>query len=285
MSGVSKSPRAPSPPADSGEPERDRQSVSDQLVRKLLSDPEFLTVPESEASTARKLGCDKWSLREAVMGFIRDALLVRSERGIVRDVLPPGRLSELFGIRYAFERAAITIILAHPDRANIARDLVWTLKSHDLSHKTPTENGDVDTQIDWILSAIDFHETMVKMAGLSDMARIVRSLILQIRIGSCTAIETPDERKIATDEHIKLIQRIRRGGEWDAILDEFIQNHYRRSWSKALKRFGRDRPDISVDEPDDWKKVVTLLDDPRNGSREFSRERNDPMAAQCSSSL
>jgi DNA-binding GntR family transcriptional regulator len=259
---VEKRPVAKSTNQTVRESDSGRMEVSDLLLSELIKNETFLTTPLSEGDTTDALNeslggtggqVAKSAVRETIIGFVRTAWLKRTPDGIVRDDLTPTRLTHLYGIRFQIERMAISRLIRHPLIRDITDDLSARLKDQDKL----AESKDPNSGVEWYLRTIDeLHVEIARQAGLPDPAMLLRSMILQVRIGSRRPLESPKERRVATEQHTEFVARLSRGGIWDRDWEKFIQNHFKTTFARALERHG-----VSERAEQDrlWDDVVNLF--------------------------
>jgi DNA-binding GntR family transcriptional regulator len=275
LSGASRSTKRSPHPSTTSKPAKDlgdagdpgRIDVSDRLLRKLIRDVSFLRTPRSEAKTAEELGVNKSALREAVIGFVRNGWLRRSEDGISRDELEVKRLIQLYAVRFLIERTALGRVIDEEDkltRQGIVGDLTKIVNQQEDLHKCREEEE--DKRVDWYSRSVDLHVTIVNKVGLEELASILHTILWRIRIGSCIPLESEDVRRLAMDGHWEIIKRISDLNARNA--EDYIQKHIREPMKRALGSLGIIRFEGSTDQEverqiqEKWEEVLHLFPGP-----------------------
>ncbi|TWT50094.1 hypothetical protein KOR42_36400 [Thalassoglobus neptunius] len=209
--------------------------VRQELFHRLVAEPEFLASPLSEKAVFEEIQRRQEnfrgslsSTREALIELIAHGLLIRSEKGISRDILSPRDLTEFFGIRIQIELFSIESALADERlRPTVTMKLMKIVSEQ----RELLESREIVDRIRWFEKSVEFHASIAVETDNRRRGELLKKLMWQTRIGAKFDLESEEEQRHATEEHDAFCSII--GGFEPFDRQEFI-NHFRDPFERAL---------------------------------------------------
>jgi hypothetical protein len=241
------------------------REVTDKLLASLLADPEFLRLPMSEMALAKALNKKQGPqvkaspLREAIIGFVLQGWLTRTDRGVCRRELNVVDLVQLFGVRLAIERAAVRRINAYSSQSRklIAARLRAIVQSQAQLHDNLEHDpGNQEARVAWFRKSVEFHVAIATEADYSCFARRLESTIYEVRIGVCAPLEEPEIRANTVQQHGMVADSI----EVDRYPEtKFIEDHIKQPMLRALERKLPKLDNLKKEVEDYWNQARELF--------------------------
>lgn len=196
--------------------------IADKL-RKAIGHGEFKPGAQLvEADLARKLHVSRGPLREGMQRLTQEGLLVSiRNRGLFVVNMTPADIRDMYVAREAIERAAAFQILRDGDFETVGGKLLKISERMLEADGNPAAVGELD---------IEFHETLVRLAGSPRLSRMHQTYITETRM----CIHALEETYAATDaralEHNRLADAIRTGDveRTDSLLIEHMDDAVQR---------------------------------------------------------
>lgn len=126
-----------------------------------------------EAELARTLGVSRGPLREGLQRLTQEGLLVSiRNRGVFVIEMTPDNVSDMYAVRSAVERAAVTMIIRQRDPQAASKSLTR------ICEEMARAEG-VDGRSEWDIS---FHEELVALSESPRLKRVHRTVITETRM-------------------------------------------------------------------------------------------------------
>jgi DNA-binding GntR family transcriptional regulator len=246
-----------------GTSDRPAETIFEVFYRRLLEEPNWLREPESEGQIATHLAAPKSSVREAIQYFVRVNALRREAEGIRRYEPATGRLISFYGLRLGLESAGFRRLMDSRfdrDRAGIALDLEGIVLDQEAV------KNDFKP---WLDEGFRFHSELLKASGLEDLVPMLNSVLLQIRISSFMAPDSPTERAQGITDHYRIIEVFskKEESEWRPVLQQHIRRSLRRVLNGRRARHITNAPPVgresnAAENPDPtvaiWREVMEV---------------------------
>jgi DNA-binding GntR family transcriptional regulator len=153
-----------------------------------------------EVELATHLGVSRGTVREAMRHLQQEGLLTPGRRGMLRvNSLTPQEVRELFRVRAALEKLAVTEIISSPER----QAMVGALRGA-LSELAGTD-GDFAERVEADLS---FHLLLCRLAGNSMLVEAWRNLEGRIRVAIMDGGPDRAPRMMSQDRHAPIVDAI-----------------------------------------------------------------------------
>lgn len=174
-----------------------------------------------ETELAARFEVSRGPLREAMQRLVSEGLL-RSERhrGLFVIELEPGDVHDIYGARWAVERAAAIRVVRGTDIGPIAErlaDAVQAMAQAD-EEDDPTALAEAD---------LTFHETLIEASGSGRLVRMARTLLIETRMCLSALQSTYRKHYQGVDEriaeHNRIIEALRDGDE--KLVLELLEAH------------------------------------------------------------
>lgn len=183
-----------------------------------------------ESSLARSLGVSRGPLREAMQRLTQEGLLIsHRNRGLFVMDLDESTVQDTYLARGAVERAAIEYLI-ESGRNGEAVVLVELVERMEQYRSDPSR--DEVTLLD-----VEFHEKLVELCGSSQLQRMHRTLLTQVRMCLTNMRTTYDSIDQRMDEHRTLAEAIIAGETERAV--KLLREHMNDGMRRLL---GEDSP-------------------------------------------
>ena len=172
-----------------------------------------------EAQLARSFGVSRGPVREAIQRLIQEGLLYNERhRGVFVTTLGDDDIADIYLARVAIERVAAIALVRKRDQA--AFDLLESLiKSMDaaLASESWRQLMDLD---------MEFHRTMVDLAGSKRLSRMYQSLLVESRMCLTELEQSYPRHSQIVAEHALLLEALTSGDEAraTACVDQHLDN-------------------------------------------------------------
>jgi len=156
-----------------------------------------------EVELASHLGISRGTVREAMRHLEQEGLLTTGRRGMLRvNSLAAHEVRELFRVRAALEKLAVTEIMSSPDRGSAARTLREALSE--------LAGPDLDF-VGRVEADLNFHLLLCRLAGNSMLVEAWRHLEGRIRVAIMSGGRDRAPRMMSEDRHAPIIDAIESG--------------------------------------------------------------------------
>ena len=156
-----------------------------------------------EAELASHLGVSRGTVREAMRHLEQEGLLSAGRRGMLRvNSLGAHEVRELFRVRAALEKLAVTEIMSSPGRAAAAETLREALAKLAGTELDFVERVEAD---------LGFHLLLCRLAGNSMLVDAWRHLEGRIRVAIMNGGPDRAPRMMSEDRHAPIIEAIENG--------------------------------------------------------------------------
>jgi DNA-binding GntR family transcriptional regulator len=156
-----------------------------------------------EGELATHLGVSRGTVREAMRHLEQEGLLRAGRRGMLRvNSLGPQEVRELFRVRAALEKLAVTEIMSSPGREAAAATLREALAKL------------ADTELDFVERVeadLNFHLLLCQLSGNSMLVEAWRHLEGRIRVSIMSSGLDRAPRMMSKDRHAPIIGAIESG--------------------------------------------------------------------------
>jgi DNA-binding GntR family transcriptional regulator len=153
-----------------------------------------------EVELATHLGVSRGTVREAMRHLQQEGLLTSGRRGMLRvNSLRPQEVRELFRVREALEKLAVTEIISSPEREAAVRILRGALSE--------LAGTDVDFA-ERVESDLSFHLLLCRLAGNSMLVEAWRNLEGRIRVAIMDGGPNRAPRMMSQDRHAPIVDAI-----------------------------------------------------------------------------
>jgi DNA-binding GntR family transcriptional regulator len=156
-----------------------------------------------EVELATHLGVSRGTVREAMRHLEQEGLLSAGRRGMLRvNSLGAREVRELFRVRAALEKLAVTEIMSSPGREAAAEALREALA------KLAGTELDFDERVE---ADLGFHLLLCRLAGNSMLVEAWRHLEGRIRVAIMSNGQARAPRMMTEDRHASIIEAIANG--------------------------------------------------------------------------
>ena len=156
-----------------------------------------------EVELATHLGVSRGTVREAMRHLEQEGLLSAGRRGMLRvNSLGAHEVRELFRVRAALERLAVTEIMSSPRREAAAKTLREALAKLAGTELDFVERVEAD---------LGFHLLLCRLAGNSMLVEAWRHLEGRIRVAIMSNGPARAPRMMSEDRHAPIIEAIENG--------------------------------------------------------------------------
>ena len=153
-----------------------------------------------EMELATHLGISRGTVREAMRHLQQEGLLTSGRRGMLRvNSLGPQEVRELFRVRAALEKLAVTEIISSPERdaaVGILRGALWELAEADVDFAERVE------------ADLSFHLLLCRLAGNSMLVEAWRNLEGRIRVAIMNGGPDLAPPMMSQDRHAPIVDAI-----------------------------------------------------------------------------
>ena len=153
-----------------------------------------------EVELATHLGISRGTVREAMRHLQQEGLLTSGQRGMLRvNSLRPHEVRELFRVRAALEKLAVTEIISSPEReaaVGILRGALSELAETDVDFAERVE------------ADLSFHLLLCRLAGNSMLVEAWRNLEGRIRVAIMDGGPDRAPRMMSQDRHAPIVDAI-----------------------------------------------------------------------------
>jgi DNA-binding GntR family transcriptional regulator len=153
-----------------------------------------------EVELATHLGVSRGTVREAMRHLQQEGLLTSGRRGMLRvNSLRPQEVRELFRVREALEKLAVTEIISSPEReaaVGILRGALSELAGTDVGFAERVE------------ADLSFHLLLCRLAGNSMLVEAWRNLEGRIRVAIMDGGPNRAPRMMSQDRHAPIVDAI-----------------------------------------------------------------------------
>jgi DNA-binding GntR family transcriptional regulator len=168
-----------------------------------------------EVELATHLGISRGTVREAMRHLQQEGLLITGRRGMLQvNSLRPQEVRELFRVRAALEKLAVTEIISSREReaaVGILRGALWDLAETDVDF------------VERVEADLSFHLLLCRLAGNSMLVEAWRNLEGRIRVAIMNGGADRAPRMMSQDRHAPIVDAIE-GGDLSAALG-VIEQH------------------------------------------------------------
>jgi DNA-binding GntR family transcriptional regulator len=154
----------------------------------------------SEVELATHLGVSRGTVREAMRHLQQEGLLIIGRRGMLRvNSLGPQEVRELFRVRAALEKLAVTEIIS-----SAGREAAVGILRRALSELAGAEMGFAER----VEADLSFHLLLCRMAGNSMLVEAWRNLEGRIRVAIMNGGPDRAPRMMSQDRHAPIVDAI-----------------------------------------------------------------------------
>jgi DNA-binding GntR family transcriptional regulator len=187
----------------------------------------------SEARLAAQLGVSRGPLREGMQRLTQEGLLVSiRNRGLFVTEMTPDNVEDMYVARQAVERAAARCVLAG-DHAAVGAALLSVVDRMEQAARA----GAVEQVSE---ADIEFHETLVALAGSPRLSRMQQTLLTETRMCIHALERTYPDNLTRVDEHRAIAEALR-DGETEAA-DRLLIEHM----ADAIERLQAAEPAVGL---------------------------------------